>query len=64
MEVSLHNYNKDAPLFDKIMTYMDNKDYKLYDIFDLKRLGETNSILIQFDCVFVKKDSDLFNVKF
>tara|TARA_A100001234_G_scaffold206326_1_gene202685 strand:- start:603 stop:1358 length:756 start_codon:yes stop_codon:yes gene_type:complete len=64
LEVSLHNYNKDAPLFDKIMTYMNNKNYKLYDIFDLKRLGEINSILIQFDCVFVKKDSDLFNVKF
>lgn len=64
LEVSLHNYNKEAPLFDKIMTYMENKNYKLYDIFDLKRLGETNSILIQFDCVFVKKDSDLFNVKF
>ena len=64
LEVSLHNYNKEAPLFDEIMTYMENKNYKLYDIFDLKRLGETNSILIQFDCVFVKKDSDLFNVKF
>ena len=43
------------------MNYMKNKDFRLYDIFDLKRLGEINSILIQFDCVFVKKDSDLFN---
>ncbi|WP_440614355.1 FkbM family methyltransferase [Candidatus Pelagibacter sp. HIMB1748] len=64
LEVSLHNYNKEAPLFNEIMTYMDNKNYKLYDIFDLKRLGEINSFLIQFDCVFVKKDSNLFNVKF
>lgn len=64
LEVSLHNYNKDAPLFDKIMSYMYNKDYKLYDIFDLKRLGEANSVLIQFDCMFIKKESDLFNVKF
>jgi hypothetical protein len=64
LEVSIHQYNKDAPLFDQVLNFMIKKNFKLYDIFDLKRLGEINSILIQFDCVFVKKDSDLFNVKF
>ena len=64
LEVSLHNYNKNAPLFDKIISYMSNKNYKLYDVYDLKRLGGNNSFLTQFDCVFIKKDSNLFNVKF
>ena len=64
LEVSLHNYNKDAPLFDKIMTYMSNKDYKLYDVYDLKRLGGKNSFLTQFDCLFARNNSDLFKVKF
>lgn len=64
LEVSLHNYNKNSPLFDKVMNFMNNNDYKLYDIYDLKRLGKEKSFLLQFDCVFVKKNSDLFNVKF
>ena len=64
LEVSIHNYNKDSPLFDKIMNYMNEKDYRLYDLFDLKRLGDNNSFLVQFDCVFVRKNSELFKVKF
>ncbi len=64
LEVSLHNYNKNSPLFDKIMSFMYDKNYKLYDIYDLKRLGNEKSFLLQFDCVFVKNDSELFNVKF
>ena len=64
LEVSIHNYNKDSPLFDKVMNFMYNKNYRLYDLFDLKRLGNNNSFLVQFDCVFVRNNSDLFNVKF
>ena len=64
LEVSLHNYNKNSPLFDKVMNFMNDNGYKLYDIFDLKRLGKDKSFLLQFDCVFVTKDSDLLNVKF
>ncbi len=64
LEVSLHNYNKNSPLFDKVMVFMNDNDYKLYDIFDLKRLGREKSFLLQFDCVFVKKNSNLFKVKF
>ena len=64
LEVSLHNYNKDSPLFDKTMKYMNDKGFKLYDLFDLKRLGNNESFLVQFDCVFVRNNSDLLKVKF
>ena len=64
LEVSLHNYNKNAPLFDEVMNFMNDNGYKLYDIYDLKRLGKEKSFLLQLDCVFVKKNSYLFNVKF
>ena len=64
LEVSIHNYNKDSPLFDKVMNYMNEKNYRLYDLFDLKRLGNNESFLVQFDCVFVRSNSELFKVKF
>ena len=64
LEVSIHNYNKDSPLFDKVMNYMNEKNYRLYDLFDLKRLGNNKSFLVQFDCVFVRNNSELFKVKF
>ncbi len=64
LEVSLHNYNKDSPLFDKIIDYMTKKNFRMYDLFDLKRLGNDKSFLVQFDCVFVKQNSKLLNVKF
>ena len=64
LEVSLHKYNKNAPLFDEVMNFMSIKNFKLYDIYDLKRLGNNKSFLLQFDCIFIKKNSDLFNVKF
>lgn len=64
LEVSLHNYNKNSPLFDDVSLYMKKKGYKLYDIFDLKRLGNNASFLLQFDCIFVRLDSNLLNVKF
>ena len=43
---------------------MTSKEYKLYDIFDLKRLGNQDSYLLQFDCVFLRADSILLKVKF
>ena len=64
MEVSLHGYNKNSPLFDEVINYMTNKNFRLYDIFDSKRLGKNKSFLLQFDCMFVRSDSQLFNVKF
>ena len=65
LEVSLHQYNKSAPLFDEIFTYMNDSGFRLYDIYDLKRLGNyKNSFLLQFDCVFVRKNSNLLDVTF
>ena len=43
---------------------MKKKNYSLYDIFDLKRLGDNKSFLLQFDCIFVREGSNLLNVKF
>ena len=64
LEVSLHNYNKNAPLFDEVMTFMTSKKFVLYDIYDLKRSGENKSFLFQYDCIFVRNNSKLLNVKF
>ena len=64
LEVSVHEYNKNAPLFDEVMSYMKSKNYILYDIYDLKRLGDNNSFLIQFDCIYVRNNSSLLDVKF
>ena len=64
LETSLHNYNKDAPLFNEVLTFMTNKNYKLYDLFDFKRLGNDESFLLQFDCVFVRNESKISEVKF
>ena len=64
LEVSIHNYNKGSPLFYEVMNYMKKKDFRLYDIFDLKRLGNNRSFLLQFDCIFVRVGSNLLNVKF
>ncbi len=64
LEVSVHNYNKDSPLFNNVIEFMTNRSFKLYDIFDLKRLGKDKSFLLQFDCVFVRNDSNLLDVKF
>ena len=64
LETSIHEYNKDAPLFNEVINYMKDKQYRLYDIFDMKRLGKENSFLLQFDCVFVRNDSNLLNINF
>ena len=64
LEVSLHKYNKGAPLFYDVINFMKNKSFVLYDIYDLKRLGDRDSYLLQFDCVFLREDSNLLKVKF
>ena len=64
LEVSLHKYNKGSPLFYEVISYMQNNKYILYDIYDLKRLGNIDSFLLQFDCVFLRENSNLLKVKF
>jgi len=43
---------------------MNEKDYSFYDIYDLKRLGMNKSFLVQFDSIFVRKNSSLLNFDF
>ena len=64
LETSIHQYNKNSPLFINVINFMDKNNFRLFDIFDTKRLGDFNSHLIQCDCLFVRKDSALFNIKF
>lgn len=64
LETSVKEYNKNSPLFIDVINFMNEKNYSLYDIYDLKRLGFDKSILVQFDSVFVRKDSVLLNFDF
>ena len=59
LETSVKEYNKGAPLFIDVINFMDKKNYSLYDICDLKRLGFERSFLIQLDAVFIKKNSSI-----
>ena len=59
LETSVKEYNKGSPLFIDVINYMNKKNYSLYDIYDLKRLGMNKSFLVQFDAVFVKKNSSI-----
>ena len=64
LETSVKEYNKNAPLFIDVINFMNKKNYVFYDIYDLKRLGNTKSFLVQFDAVFVRKNSSLLNFNF
>lgn len=54
MEISLHQYNKDSPLLHTVIAEMLNHGYIMFDIAELHY---SNSILIQIDGLFCKKDS-------
>tara|TARA_A100001011_G_scaffold92396_1_gene97140 strand:+ start:1317 stop:2072 length:756 start_codon:yes stop_codon:yes gene_type:complete len=64
LETSLKEYNKNSPLFLEVINYMDTKAFSLYDICDMKRLGGKSSFLVQFDAVFVRKNSNILNLNF
>ena len=64
LETSVREYNKNGPLFIDVINFLNEKDYSLYDIFDLKRLGLNHSFLVQFDAIFVRKDSSLLKLDF
>ena len=63
LEASVRQLNKKSPLFYDVWTFMRKKGYFLYDVFDLKRLGDEKSSLVQLDCVFVKNNSFLLEQK-
>ena len=64
LETSVREYNKNAPLFIDVINFLNKKNYSLYDIFDLKRLGLNHSFLVQFDAIFVRKNSSLLKLDF
>ena len=64
LETSVKEYNKGSPLFIDVINFMNEKNYSFYDIYDLKRLGKNKSFLVQFDAVFVRKNSPLINFDF
>tara|TARA_B100000029_G_C17492343_1_gene929573 strand:+ start:606 stop:1364 length:759 start_codon:yes stop_codon:yes gene_type:complete len=63
LEVSIREHNMGSPLFPEVFNFMRENNYTIYDLCDLKRLGNEKSILVQFDCIFVRKNSFLLNQK-
>jgi FkbM family methyltransferase len=59
LETSVKEYNKGSPLFIDVINFMNKLNYTFYDIYDLKRLGNYSSFLVQFDAIFVKNNSSL-----
>ena len=58
LEVSLIEYNQDAPLFADVVEFMNSKGFVLYDICGQHR-RQTDHALFQVDVIFVRKDSHL-----
>jgi hypothetical protein len=61
LEASVRRYNQSSPLFIKIINFMYKNNFIFYDLCDLKRLDGINSTLIQFDALFINKNSKLIN---
>jgi len=56
LEVSLLEYNKGAPLFDKVVQFMADQGFVLYDICHLQRWPQSG-VLLQADVIFTRKES-------
>jgi FkbM family methyltransferase len=54
LEVSIHQYNKEAPLFAQVIHYMDISGFEVIDLIQLHNSG---TYLIQVDLLFAKKNS-------
>lgn len=61
LEVSLHRYNKDSPLFIDIINYMDKIGYCAIDILEEHYI---NNYCGQIDILFSKKNSKYFKNHF
>ena len=57
-EAPVHNYNEGAPSFYHLYGFLRRSGFELYDIFDLANL--VNNTLVQFDAIFVKSNSKLW----
>jgi hypothetical protein len=55
-EVSLHRWNKDAPMIEDVVRYMADRDFEIVDIVDMHFL---DNYLFQIDVLFAHKTSNL-----
>lgn len=60
LELSTLNFNKGAPLFQEVSSFLFEKGFLLFDIADITR-KETDLALMQFDAIFVNKNSEIRN---
>jgi len=56
MEVSLHRWNKDAPMIEDVISYMSERDFELIDIVDTHFV---ENYLFQIDVLFAHKSTGL-----
>jgi FkbM family methyltransferase len=54
LEVSIHEYNKNAPLICDVLSFMKENGFLMFDIIENHYI---NNILVQIDILFCKKDS-------
>lgn len=57
LEVSIHEYNKEAPLICDVLNFMKDNGFLMFDIIDNHYIYNT---LAQIDILFCKKDSEFF----
>ena len=58
LELPFINYNRGAPSFSEVITFMDHLDFSPAEISNMTIL---NGILIQSDLIFLKKTSEIFS---
>jgi FkbM family methyltransferase len=59
IELSLVNYNFNAPSYLEILNYLEKEDFVLFDILEIHR-SIKNSLPIQFDGIFVNVNSEFY----
>ncbi len=61
LECQVQSYNPGAPTAAEVISYMDNNDFRLYDIVEYHL--NSRQMLIQADLLFARKDCGLFDLK-
>jgi FkbM family methyltransferase len=57
LEISVLNFNENAPMFYDVVFYMESIGFKLFDICEENR--NENGILFQLDAIFINKTSEI-----
>lgn len=61
MEVSLHRWNKDAPMIEEVVRFMDDRGFCLVDIVELHMVA---NYMLQVDALFAHKSTSLRKEEF